>query len=204
LLVPVEESVVCRENPPETVNIRVARENEYAEIVRLRVKVFYSYLSTVSSYHQEVLEKMQHRITQGAVLLIAKRGMNGEVSRASKYFGNAVGTIEFSHMDFVGTAMEHIGARRKLYVYDLAVREDARRMGLARRMLHAVESYALANDFHALFLHVDRDNSVALEFYRRLGWEHVGESAFATLFTEQRLQRDASLFHFLFKRPGRG
>jgi len=103
----------------------------------------------------------------------------------------------------VGTAMEHIGARRKLYVYDLAIRDDARRMGLARRMLQSVETYAVANDFHALFLHVDKDNSVAFEFYRRHGWEHVGESAFATLFTEQRLHHDASQFHFLFKCPGK-
>lgn len=110
-----------------------------------------------------------------------------------------MGTIEFSSSDFIGTAYEHIGAPRKVYVADLAIREDARRIGLASRMLKEVEDYCLRNNFEEIYLHVDIDNENARKLYDKMGYIELCQSDPNVIsFTESRLQK--SYYGFIFMR----
>ena len=63
------------------------------------------------------------RHVNGAVIFMAFNNdyMNNPITKLK---GGIIGTIELSGTDFVGTDMENMGADRKLYVTDLAVRND--------------------------------------------------------------------------------
>lgn len=187
----------------QSIKIKEARTmKEIASIVSLRVATFHPGLKTVNSYHQRVAEKIGRRIgSDGAVVLVATRAQRGDgVARGNSFYGNVVGTVEFCAKDFTNTTMETRGARRKLYVADLAIRGDARRIGLASRLLQTIEDYAIANDFQELYLHVDKGNEPALRLYKTLGFVEVGMADWARHFTETRLDNDADCFHFFMKR----
>ena len=164
-------------------------------VVSLRVAVFYPELRSVSSFHLRVLEKLKQRIDEGAVCFIAA------VSDLSYQllFDKVVGTVEVSPSDFKNTSMEHIGHERKLYAMDLAVREEARRMGIASNLLEAVETYARDNYYREVYLHVEVDNEAARNLYRRNGYVEVPPHPWAVKFTERRLHKTPDSYVLLWK-----
>lgn len=60
---------------------------------------------------------------------------------------------------------------RVLVLNDLFVQEQARRQGVAARLLHAVEQYAWAHGAVRLTLNVARDNTVGQALYTAQGWQ---------------------------------
>ena len=120
--------------------------------------------------------------------------------KGGKVYDNTIGTVEFSPTDFINTAYQYIGADRKLYVADLAIREDARRMGLATKIIKSVESYAKGHNYDEIYLHVDVGNYVARKLYNKLGFIELSqEDEHVISFTESRLQKSASAFILLKK-----
>lgn len=184
---------------PHKILIREAREADLSDVVTLRTNVFHPEYRMHSSYHHRVKETVKERIKNGASVLLAYRNEHGGIARGNGFFGNVVGTVEFSGNDFKNTSMETRGARRKLYIADLAVREDARRLGLASSLLRTVEEYAKANGFDELFLHVDLGNESGMGLYKKHGFANLGMADWARHFTETRLKKDADHFHFLYK-----
>ncbi|MFW5488619.1 MAG: N-acetyltransferase family protein [Desulfovibrio sp.] len=55
-------------------------------------------------------------------------------------------------------------------VEDMVVRRDHRRQGIGRALLQAMEQWAWKQGATRLQLLADRDNTSALDFYRRIGW----------------------------------
>jgi ribosomal protein S18 acetylase RimI-like enzyme len=62
----------------------------------------------------------------------------------------------------------------------LAVREDARRQGIARAMLGALADWAAGQGARCLWLEVEDENGPALALYRELGLERVGGYSYLT------------------------
>ncbi len=60
---------------------------------------------------------------------------------------------------------------RQLYLSNLAVRENARRQGVARHLLAACEETAHTWGFRELYLHVMEDNVSARRLYRQAGYQ---------------------------------
>lgn len=56
------------------------------------------------------------------------------------------------------------------WVEDLVVAEDCRGLGIGRRLLEHLETWAIRNGLSRLQLLADRNNGPALGFYERLGW----------------------------------
>ena len=109
-----------------------------------------------------------------------------------------LGAVEFSPSDFKGTPMEKIGADRKLYVADLAVRTEARRFGIATQLLLAIELYAFQNHYQEIYLHVEVDNVVARTMYFKNGYVEVPRYEWAAVFTESRLHKSVDSYVFLW------
>ncbi len=57
------------------------------------------------------------------------------------------------------------------YLSNLAVRTEARRQGVAQRLLTACERMASERGFHELYLHVLENNHAAMQLYFKAGYE---------------------------------
>lgn len=62
-----------------------------------------------------------------------------------------------------------------LTVWNVGVKKDKRRMGIATKMFEYIENFSKENDYLFISLVADKDNIGAQEFYESLGYErHVG------------------------------
>lgn len=63
----------------------------------------------------------------------------------------------------------------------LTTREEGRRRGAARALMHGIEAWAVAEGAHSLYLQVVAANEAAVKLYRGLGYETVGRYHYRTL-----------------------
>ncbi|CAN0449239.1 unnamed protein product, partial [Ectocarpus sp. 8 AP-2014] len=92
--------------------------------------------------------------------------------------GHVLGTLECSRHEFDGTPLavevEEQGAKiARLYLTEVAVRSDCRRMGVGRVLLELVDDVARALKTSEVFLHVNEINQAALRLYARCGYEEA-------------------------------
>lgn len=78
-----------------------------------------------------------------------------------------VGTVEMSCRRY---SLWTFNQPPQIYLSNLAVREDCRRRGVARRLLEAAEKQALTWGFRAIYLHVMADNMQARLLYQQAGY----------------------------------
>lgn len=110
-----------------------------------------------------------------------------------------IGAIEISPNDFTGTVMEKIGASRKIYVADLCIRQDARRIGVASSLLRYVEQFAIQNQYEEIYLHVEYDNLIARSLYIKNGYSEIVDCDWSRAFTMQRLHKPPDSYVMLWK-----
>ena len=122
--------------------------------------------------------------------------------QGARYMGNLIGAIEISASDFLNTCMQNIGAQRKLYLADLCIRQDARRIGVATSLLKYVERFALDNKYAEIYLHVEVDNAVAKNLYVKNGYLEVARSSWSRAFTMERLSKPPDTYVMLWKPLG--
>ncbi|MCJ2050016.1 GNAT family N-acetyltransferase [Methylobacterium sp. J-070] len=79
-----------------------------------------------------------------------------------------VGYLWYERQDRPATVLTQ--ARRRIYVHHLAVRESARRAGVATALLRAVEVEAMAHDVDRLVLDAWTRNEEALRFFQARGF----------------------------------
>lgn len=154
-------------------------------------------------FQKKLLEKLRLRYVKGSLILLAVKNSNPNAdmmhSLAQIAPGVVLGTIECAHFDFLNTTLEQVGSSRKLYIGDLAVRLDARRVGIASRLLEIVENYAKQERYDEIYLHVEIDNQLASSLYQNRGYEVLSNSPEIVSFTEQHLQRPADSYRMLRK-----
>ncbi|CAN0205820.1 unnamed protein product, partial [Ectocarpus sp. 12 AP-2014] len=103
--------------------------------------------------------------------------------------GHVLGTLECSRHEFDGTPLavevEEQGAKiaSRLYLTEVAVRSDCRRMGVGRVLLELVDDVARALKTSEVFLHVNEINQAALRLYARCGYEEAPNCASNRAFT---------------------
>jgi aminoglycoside 3-N-acetyltransferase I len=66
----------------------------------------------------------------------------------------------------------------ELFVYDIAVRSQYRRMGVGRLLFDTLRAQAIEAGINDVFVAADDDDTHALDFYRRLG----GKASSVTIF----------------------
>lgn len=148
------------------------------------------------TFHTNLLDKLRRRQDRGTICLSAYHALPGASSGKSS---TLIGTVEFNDFDFQGTTMETVGSRKKLYVADLAIREDYRRFGVASKLLRRIEEYAELAGYHEIYLHVDLDNKVGQKLYLKNGYSEFPRILSAKLFTEAHLLRPAETYVMLYK-----
>ena len=179
--------------------VKEATANDVESIVSLRVTTFYpeTCMAGMSndSIKRRITDTFRQRCREGSVSFVAQ-------DVGGIWFRNLLGTVEVSPGDFKGTDMEHIGAKKKLYLVDLCVRESSRNMGIASSLLRAIEEYAASEGFLEVYMHVEVGNIAAKNLYMKKGYSAITCDR-SIAFTERRLKRPADGFVLLCKRiPG--
>lgn len=183
--------------PAVDITVKQASFFDLSNIVNLRMNVFFPKFQTDVSFYQSILDKIRTRHVNGAVIFMAiNNDMNDPIMKLK---GNIIGTIEVSGTDFIGTTMQSMGADSKLYVTDLAVRNDMRRLGVATSLLKAVEQYAKNNMFKEIYLHVEVDNESAKNLYLTNGYNIVPLYECVENFAKLRLVKPAECYVMLSK-----
>lgn len=59
--------------------------------------------------------------------------------------------------------------RREFYIYDLAVRSDFRRQGIATAMIDTLRDETLRRDAYVIFVQADLDDAPAIALYDKIG-----------------------------------
>jgi aminoglycoside 3-N-acetyltransferase I len=60
-------------------------------------------------------------------------------------------------------------ARSEVYIYDLAVAEDCRRLGIATALIEGLKPIAVERDAWVIFVQADREDAPAIALYEKLG-----------------------------------
>lgn len=68
------------------------------------------------------------------------------------------------------SAEVHHEERDYIYLDDFSVTEAYRNKGIGSALIHAAESFAKALRLPAIVLHVEKTNTSAMRFYRRMGY----------------------------------
>ena len=141
---------------------------------------------------------------EGSKCLVIERMLPDNDMPNNPYFNRPpsklLGTVEFSPSDFLDTAFEHVGSSRKLYIADFGIHKDARRMGLATRLLNEIENYCKKYNYDELYLHVERDNEIGKNLYLKQGFVPLNNyNPSVSKFTVSRLQKPADGF-IMFKK----
>jgi len=104
------------------------------------------------------------------------------VSKEEACLPPIIGTLECSTHEFDLSPLP--GTGRRLYITEVAVKQEFRRRGVARALLRGLEDLARHQDADVLYLHVDTENSGALDLYHRAGFVEIDETAETYNFAE--------------------
>nr|GMD17668.1 Peptide alpha-N-acetyltransferase [Ipomoea batatas] len=75
---------------------------------------------------------------------------------------------------------------RYAYIANVSVAKYARRQGIASNMLYLAADVAMSEGMKKLFVHVNEKNKIALDLYRKVGFEVV-KAASSHVSSEQKL-----------------
>ena len=177
-------------------NITPVKWIDLMSVVSLRVTTFYPELCEPGKSNEAMKQSIKNTMIDRA----NEGSMNFMASEDGGFFNrNLLGAVEVSPADFRGTTMERVGAKRKLYLVDLCIKNNYRKMGIASSLLAAVDGYAREKDFSEIYMHVEESNSNALSLYRKCGYTVVPPYDWAISFTEFRLRRPAEGYMLLVK-----
>lgn len=165
--------ILSPESPTDTVTVRVATQRDDIDIASLRLSVFSEFAADMhDQFRARSCQALHNRRLRGAMCLVATtpRKANGAWNDP----GMVLGSAECSFHEFLGT---RLGRRRLqnsiLYLTEVAVNPGARRQGIGRKLLLAMDQVAMARGAETLYLHVDVTNDAALALYDLVGYRKV-------------------------------
>jgi ribosomal protein S18 acetylase RimI-like enzyme len=167
------------------VAVRIATSSDDEPIARLRLSVFTHF--TAAQQGQFCVRSCQAiagRRMRGAVCLVADmtapssslpwQEHDNDNNNIKNDMMMVVASVECSLDEFLDTAL---GQRRPpgscLYLREVAVHPAARRLGIGRALLRAMDVYAACRHVETLYLHVDVSNAAAVSLYEKAGYRRV-------------------------------
>jgi len=135
---------------PENFTLRLSNPQDKADIEALFIEMLRSIYHTdeVKGYPEGYLDKFY--AGTGDRIVVAESD------------GQIVGYLSIE---------EHHEAEDFLYLDDCSVKRDYRGRGIGTALFAAAEQYARSRSIPAIYLHVEKENTRAIKFYRNLGYE---------------------------------
>ena len=160
---------------PAQLSVRELKTADLKQVTSLRTTVFASHLSSpYSIYMQERLweEAMANKT---AVLVACATGELADSMRRQGFDGTSEPIVGSADMLLVP-----VEQHRCCYVTNVCVNPKARRRGVARHMMDAIDVRAAELAATALTLHVEESNAAAVGLYKSLGFSAITEHAMDT------------------------
>lgn len=108
--------------------------------------------------------------------------------------------MEVSILDWdSSTLMESISSSRKVYISDLAIREEARQIGIATAILDQLDNDASAEGINEVLLHAKLDNIIAQDLYKKRGFELLMMERAHHEFTQKLFNQTAAQYVMMMK-----
>ncbi|XGV99698.1 MAG: N-acetyltransferase family protein [Leptolyngbya sp. BL-A-14] len=150
-------------------SVRPAQLHDLAELVEILSGSFYPHTGVMRWFlpilrigvYEDLRYRLRSSLPSDYVCLVAVMALpEGQT--------NLAGTVE---MSLRSTTPFQLRSLPYPYLSNLAVRLDARRQGVAQKLLAACETIALDLGFQDLYLHVLEDNQQARQLYTKAGYQ---------------------------------
>ena len=177
------------------VQIRVSRmcPADIASVCKLRTDIFSPQLVSPGARYRKrrLIEESLSKRT-AVFVAVAPPTLAAEIVGSDESVGDPLdGGSELIVGSIDMLAVAHSDARELCYITNACVHPLARRAGIGRQLVDAVEKESQKRGAAALALHVDASNAAAVELYRGLGFdENDDEDVAATLSTAQFVDPD--------------
>ena len=155
--------------PPTKLNVRFATSDDFKAIASLRTSIFSSHLTSLYS-----------KIEQDRLFVDTMSKKSAVVAAVRPTDGAYLGCADVGREELPGRGVT------ACYVTSVCVHPDARRTGLARRMMSLAEAHAATVGATAIFLHVEDANEAAVGLYEALGFAPVADGGLVEYFSAPR------------------
>jgi ribosomal-protein-alanine N-acetyltransferase len=121
------------------------------------------------------------------------REMMQEVAEAPNAIVVVISDEDDAMLGFVIVHIERKGRNRYAYIITIDVAPSARHEGIGAKLLQEAEVQVSAGGLHSIGLHVAVDNTSAIAFYQRQGYQQIA--------TEENFYREAATDAFVYVKP---
>ena len=149
--------------------MRFATADDFKAIASLRTSIFSSHLTSLYS-----------KIEQDRLFVDTMSKKSAVVAAVRPTDGAYLGCADVGREELPGRGVT------ACYVTSVCVHPDARRTGLARRMMSLAEAHAATVGATAIFLHVEDANEAAVGLYEALGFAPVADGGLVEYFSAPR------------------
>ncbi|MDB9525277.1 GNAT family N-acetyltransferase [Oscillatoria sp. CS-180] len=149
--------------------VRPAAVNDLQQVADVLVSSFYPPLGWQRWFHPlfrfSIYEDLKQRLQGGHQHY---RCLTAIAPDRKSRRNVVIGTVELSYRR---QGLWTFNRPQQMYISNLAVRENCRRQGIARRLLQNAEQLSLEWGFRELYLHVMADNTRARRLYQNMGYQ---------------------------------
>ena len=117
-------------------------------------RIFYNQVSNVSVAQQYVFERLKKN--ESTIFFVEENGI----------------CLGFTQLY---PTFDSVNVRKKIVLYDLFVREEHRRRGIAESLMNTVKEYAFQNNFGSIELSTNKTNLPGQTLYESLGYVRDNE-----------------------------
>ena len=142
---------------------------------------------SIRNFRLATIDICQERKMDGAMVFLAKRTDNDTASNNNCGGITLVGAAELSPIELKDVIVlpdcstmeqqqqQQLNSNLLQYVTDVVTSSTSRRLGVGSILMNAIEKSAWDMGTRCLLLHVEADNDMALRFYEKLNYVHVGQ-----------------------------
>lgn len=152
-------------------------EDIVAELVPMRGEEFKAFLASSAAAYAEDNIKSGRWLREGAharALADLKASLPQGVNTPNNYLFEILGSPKNVAVGYIWCAIQDNYGQRSAFVYDVEIKPEFRRQGLATEAFEAIQGHVAALGIESIGLHVFAFNEAAIALYRKLGFQVTG------------------------------
>jgi ribosomal protein S18 acetylase RimI-like enzyme len=152
-------------------------EDIVAELVPMRGEEFEAFLASSAAAYADDNVKSGRWLREGSharALEDLKASLPQGVDTPNNYLFEILGSPKNIVVGYIWCAIQDNYGQRSAFVYDVEIKPEFRRQGLATEAFEAIQDHVVALGIESIGLHVFAFNEPAIALYRKLGFQVTG------------------------------